>query len=357
MGNIRLAIERFWMEYNNFELWANVLTYLPEKLEVKSAKELAQVYLYKNVEGNNRRLDRSKEIFGLMGSIYHSKAQEIEIKGVRLIELQGEHLVLTEDAKALIYAYKEDNGWELLLAKQLLRYSPRVRVLFSLLWKGAYFNTENAKLEQLSRWKLIYKDCIYQPFASKESDMNLLLGKFKEEALGPYWKRVFIQRNIELREDWKFVGSQGSEPAKSNLSSLMHSPFTLFDYLGWLRFEAGGRVSLLHDRVRDDIDGEELFEAVEDLSTNSLLSVLKEVIHENQDYRGFFPVEPTLNVIQKQFYPEWNKGLDRFVDYFITTGVQDGLFIIEDYESGQPRHGRGYLNRREYQLIRLYFYK
>lgn len=83
--------------------------------------------------------------------------------------------------------------------------------------------------------------------------------------------------------------------------------------------------------------------------------MVKEKVNEEQDDRGFVAIEPLLRKLMERFYPTWEQGFARFVDYYMTKGIREGLFYIADYESGQPRHGRGYLGKREYQLLKLEF--
>ena len=90
-----------------------------------------------------------------------------------------------------------------------------------------------------------------------------------------------------------------------------------------------------------------------DESHEEELSWLKHKILSEADDRGFFPVEIVFKELKDIYYPTWDKGLDRFVDYYLTNRQSKGLVAIVDHESGQPRQGRGYLGKREYQLIKL----
>lgn len=355
MKHIRLSIERFWMEAGNFELWCELLCRIPTHTEAKSMKEIAALYLNKDVVEKDRKLDRSKELFGLLGYEYSKRTTQFEIKGINYLERIEGVLHLTEDAQKLIDSFQNDKGWEKLLARQLLQFSPRVRVVIHLLLNGGYFITHGASLDTFGRWQLEMGEDSYRPFASNpnKNDMNRLLWKFKVEALGPAWMRLLREKEIALEEGWSFIGSGGKEPAITNLTAFMRAPMQLFDYLDWFSEHGEGKIIINQEKIAHDIgDLGSLFTITQEKSVDEL-HTLKETIHFFSDDRGFFPIEPVLEHLLIKHYPTWEKGLSRFVDYFVTNGINNGVFTVVDHESGQPRHGRGYLGKREYQLIKL----
>src|SRR5690606_12678940 len=112
-----------------------------------------------------------------LGYEYFKRTAQFEIKGVFFLERIDGHLQLTEDAKKIISSYKNDERWELLLARQLLRFSPRVRVVIHMLLNGGYFNTKGTSLDFIGKWQLDMDGASYHPFASipQKNDMNRLL--------------------------------------------------------------------------------------------------------------------------------------------------------------------------------------
>ena len=355
MKHIRLSIERFWIEPGNFESWCEYLSRIPQKTEAKSMKEIAAIYLNKDVVEKDKKLDRSKELFGLLGYEYFKGTAQFEIKGLYFLERKDGYLHLTEDAQRLVAAYQNNDGWEVRLARQLLRFSPRVRVIISLLLNGSYFTTGGTSLDSIGKWKLEKEDMSYLPFASnpQKNDMNHLLEKFKVSALGSEWIEVLREKKIELEEDWSFIGSGGKAPAITNLTAFMRSPMQLFDYLDWFYEIEDGKVILNQEKIATDIDDlDSLFSIGETESVDEFVT-LKETIHLYSDNRNFFPLEPVLEQVLIKHYPTWKKGLSRFVDFYVTNGIRKGLFTVIAHESGQPRHGRGYLGKREYQLLKL----
>jgi hypothetical protein len=357
MKYIKLSIERFWIEPGNFELWCEMLSRIPRRTEACSIKEIAKLYLGKDVAEKDKKLDRSKELFGLHGYEYTESPQTFEIKGVYfLTRMDDGCFVRTKEANELVAAYEENNNWEVLLARQLLRYSPRTRVIVYLLCNGGYFETGGQSFEQLSKWKLIFEESVYYPFSSNPAinDMNVLLHTYKDEALGEDWRKILLQCACALEEDWAFVGSTGSEPAKTNLSSFMRAPMQLFQYLDWFLETNVGILVFNKEKAFEDMGPGSLF-TIADAQSISEIEWLKQKIQEECDGRGFIAVEPVLQGLMERFYPAWEQGLARFVDYYITHGVREDLFYIAEYESGQPRHGRGYLGKREYQLLKLEF--
>ncbi|MYL47647.1 hypothetical protein GLV94_18570 [Virgibacillus halodenitrificans] len=355
MKHIRLSIERFWIEPGNFELWCEYLSRIPEQTEAKSMKEIASFYLNKDVIEKDKKLDRSKELFGLLGYEYFKRTSQFEIKGVLFLERFDGHLQITEDAKKIVNSYINDDGWEVLLARQLLRFSPRVRVVIHMLLNGGYFNTNGTSLDFIGRWQLDMDGTSYHPFASnpQKNDMNHLLEQFKVEALGNEWMKLLLEKEVELEEGWSFIGSGGKEPAITNLTAFMRAPMQLFEYLDWFIKDEGGKVILNIEKISNDIDDLGSLFTISPIDSVNELHTLRESIHFLSDDRGFFSLEPVLEPVLIKHYPSWGKGLSRFVDYYITNGINKGIFTVTAHESGQPRHGRGYLGKREYQLIKL----
>lgn len=355
MKHIRLSIERFWIETGNFELWCELLSRIPEQSKAKSMKEIAAFYLDKDVAKKDKKLDGSKELFGLLGYEYYKGTSQFEIKGIFFLERVDGYLQLTKDAQKLVSSYRNDEGWEALLAKQLLRFSPRVRVIVYTLLNGGCFNTNGASFQNFGKWQLEIDSKSYQPFASnpQKNDMNLLLDIYKREAIGNEWMKIIEERGIELEEDWAFIGSGGKEPAKTNLTAFMRAPMQLFNYLDWFIETSDGKVTLNQEKMISDIDDlGSLFNMKEPESVNEI-DTFKGIIEVLSDDRGFFPLEPALQQLLVNHYPTWGKGLSRFVDFYVTQGIKKGIFTVIAHESGQPRHGRGYLGKREYQLIKL----
>lgn len=354
MNCIKLAIERFWVEPGNFEMWCDVLSRVPSETQARSIKEIAKLYLDKDVEVADQKLDRSKELFGLMGYHYAKSAGNLEIKGVNFLERRNKYLQLTGEAADLVKAYQRGDGWERMLARQLLAYSPRTRVVMYLLLNGGVIKTQGLPINELGKWQIEFQGVTYWPFASNptRNDMNQLLNEFRDQALGPLWQKVIEDNDLVLADDWRFVGSAGPEPAINNLTAFMRCPMQLFDYLDWFLEMKDGMRKLDLEKITDDIEIHQLF-TVENREKQSELDWLKQEIERQADYRGLFPVESVLEGLLESYYPNWDKGLSRFVDHYLTKGLNEGWFVLVDNESGQPRHGRGYLGKREYQLIRL----
>lgn len=353
---VKLTIERFWLEPGNFELWCDILARIPLQTEARNIKDIARLYLGKDVEGADRKLDRSKELYGLMGCKYIKSSGDLEIKGVNFLADKDGFLCLTPEAMELVDAYRRGHGWEKILARQLLSFSPRTRVIMHLLLHGGTLQSRGYPLGELDQWQIMFDGELLTPFDSnpERNDMNRLLCDFKTQALGPMWNQVLAGRGLVLDADWQFAGSLGLEPTMHNIAAFMSCPMQLFDYLDWLVEKPDGSRVLELEKVAVDIDISRLFN-VNHNNNESELQWLKNEIERCADYRGLFPVEKILEKLMARYYPYWHKGLPRFVDYYITSGLKDGLFVVADHDSGQPRHGRGYLGKREYQLIKLDF--
>jgi hypothetical protein len=355
MKQIKLSIERFWMETGNFELWPDTLSQLPQQIQARSIKELAAKYLFKDLS----QKDKSKDLYGLQGCEYHFTSKLLEIKGVHYIQLTNDGYSITEDGLELVERYKNQAGWEAQIARQVIKYSPRCRAIMYPLWRGGHLKTAGNWLERLFQAKLCFEDQIYAPFVAKQDalGLNRLLDTFREESLGKYWRAILQEMDIAFAVEWNFVGSSTVKPADANLSSLLRSPFALFNYLQWFIEKKNGEVYLNKDQIYEDLQGEEPFSDLGSIPPLSILEAFRKLIAEYGDYRGLFPVEIVLSQLQERYFPDWRQGPDRFVDSFLTQGIKDGLFRIVGNESGQPRHGRGYLGKRENQLLKMEFYQ
>ena len=354
MTQIKLAIERFWMEPGNFEMWCEILSRIPHETTARNIKEMAKLYLDKDVDGSDAKLDRSRELYGLMGYHYSAKTGTLEIKGVHFIERCDGQLRLTQEALQLVKAYQDNADWEKKLAKQLLSYSPRTRIIMHLLLNDGFIETQGRPLNELGKWNIVFGGESYSPFASnpKHNDMNRLLNSFKTEALGSLWTQIIADHDIVLDSDWLFTGSTGVEPALNNITAFMRCPMQLFHYLEWFVERGDGSRVLNREKLINDVDIAQLF-TVEYKDEQPELLWLQQEIAQCADYRGLFPVETIFEGLLVNYYPEWKSGLPQFIDYYLNKGIKEGLFSIADHESGQPRHGRGYLGKREYQLIKL----
>ena len=356
MNSIKLAIERFWMEPGNFEMWCEMLSRIPKETEARSIKAIAKLYLDKDVEGVDKQLDRSKELYGLMGYNYSKSSRDPEIKGANFLERNEGYLRLTQEAVELVEAYHHGGDWEKLLARQLLSYSPRTRVIMHLLINEGVIQTQGYPISELGKWQIVFEGEAYSPFVTNpaRNDMNRLLFNFKTSALGPMWMQIIADKGLVLDDNWQFIGSGGPEPAITNLTAFMRCPMQLFDFLEWLIEKPDGTRILNMKKIAGDIAIKQLF-TVEHREEQSELDWLKREIEQCADYRGLFPVELVLGRLMAKYYTNWDKGLPRFMDYYLNKGINEGLFLIVGNESGQPRHGRGYLGKREYQLIKLDF--
>lgn len=353
MKYVKLAAERYWAESGNLELWPEILSCLPTEMTARNVKQMAERYLSKDLFDEAGNPGKSREMFGLMGLMIPQKGYP-EIKGVNYVAVNKNGMNLTPAALELVETYRLKGEWELLLARQLLRYSPRCRVLVYLLGQGGYLAVPGKLPQKLSRAELHYNEQVYHPFHNQpdQNDMNYLLQEFRQEALGPYWLKELINAGINLDEDWQFTGVLDQHPSCTNLSTMMRPVITLLLYLECLLPAGDGSYRLNIAGLPNDLAGEDILAAAPHKPL-SVYTCLQRLIDEQQDRRGFIVANTVMEGLQRQCFPDWDAGIERFTDYFITQGVNEGKLEILAHESGQPRHGRGYLGKREYQLLKL----
>ncbi|MFW6028742.1 MAG: hypothetical protein ACOCRO_00665 [Halanaerobiales bacterium] len=345
---IRLGRQRFWLDAWRFEIWPELLSKLPLDMEADTAKELALKYL--NVEMDEEgRLGKNEELYGLFSGHKVKNDGSYIINGVHLIDNGS----LTEVAIDLIKLFKEDeqHQWMLLLAEQILKYSPRIRAVFIPMLEEELVFEKGWFVPFYNKTSLEYENEIYYPFSSKKEDKNLnsLLNKLGYKALGPWW---LAEIDTEVDDNLTWRGLRSEEPSLSGLGQL-RNPFEIFRSLKWIDSNDNKSYYVDIDKLKSDISPD----LYKDLTGGEIekdeLDLLKELIKEYQDLRGFFSIREVGNEIYNRLNIEEDK--ERWVEKYFKTLLADNKINILDHQSGQPRHGRGLYDMRDYQLLKIEF--
>lgn len=345
---IKIGTDRFWVRASNIERWAEIISTLPEKILCKSKKDIAKYYLHYKVDEGGRIVN-ADEVYGVFG-VEKSK-NSLTIVGCNFIKENVEGYELTEGAIKLLNEYKNNGDWEKVLAEQLLRYSLRVRALALALLNGGYIYFEKGYMENFTNAYISYKNTSYYVFSSKPEEINVnnLLNTQASTVLGPFWKE---ELNILKDEEIRFQGINKDYPSLGSMSTYLKIPMMLFDYLNWIKEDKEGKYIFDKQKIKEDIE-EQIFQSL--IMDNSLneIEVLKELILNNSDARGFFPLEIVGSLLKDKIDRDDEKNDERWIDHYFMTGINKGRFKILDHEQGQPRHGRGLLGKKDYQLIKL----
>jgi len=190
----------------------------------------------------------------------------------------------------------------------------------------------------------------YLIFSSNPDDTNIdsLLNDYASQIIGCYWKQ---ELGLDELEDIEFVGINKEHPALcSAMSTYLKIPLMLFDYLGLIVEEEEKCYVLDKHKMKEKV-GQEVFNSlVPEESTNDIDMLLK-LIDEYSDARDFFPIS-VVGALLKEKISFNDEGSDeQWIDRYFVTRINQGRFKIKDHEQGQPRHGRGLLDKKDYQLI------
>ncbi len=345
---IKIGTDRFWVRASNLERWAELLSSLPEKILSKSKKDMAKDYLYYKVDEEGRII-HADEVYGLFG--VEKVKSSLTIVGCNFIKRNEEGYVLTEGAVKLLNQYKNHEKWEKTLAEQLLKYSLRVRTLALALLNGGTMCFEKGYMKDFITTSIHYENKKYYVFSSKPQEVNInhLLNTYPSKVLGPYWRE---ELDLLEGEEIKFQGINKEEPSLGSMSTYLKIPMMLFDYLGWMKEGEEGKYTFDKQRMRKDIDARVFESLILDDVLNEI-EVLKALILNHSDARGFFPLELVGCLLNDKLDRENDRNDDQWIDHYFITGIHKGLFKILDHEQGQPRHGRGLFGKKDYQLIKL----
>lgn len=345
---IHVTVERFWNDNSSIERWPEILLKLPERLKSNSKYDIAKNYLSYPIDEKGRVL-RSDEFYGLFGA--EKKQGKIIISGANFIQKDTDGYFLTEEAQGLRDCYQRNEGWEKELAKQLLTYSIRVRaVVLGIINSGGIcfpkkFLTKNreAYIEMDG-----VKYYLLNPTTSV-TNLNEFMRKFGKETIGPYWKKDL---NIDSEEEIQLVGTTKEELSLADIGTYLKMPLTLFKYLEWFKEKGEGFYQLHQEKVKEDI-GEEIFNSFMVDGFMKDTDILRSLIPEYADIRGYFPVEKVGEILKEKIDPEAKGSIGKWIDHYFIEGTESGKFKITGSEQGQPRHGRGLLGDKEKQLIKL----
>lgn len=344
---IKIGTDRFWVRASNLERWAEILSSLPREIQCKSKKDIAKDYLHYKVDEGGRIVN-SDEVYGLFG--FGKSKTGITIIGSNFINEKDKGYVLTDAATNLLNKYNDNEEWEKTLAEQLLKYSIRVRSIVLALLNGGCLVCEKGYLQNLKTSYISYGDNDYYIFSNKmeEVTINNLIELYPNIVFGPFWREELGINNDEIIE---IQGVNKKEPSLGS-STYLKIPLLLFYYLEWVKEESEGRYILDKYKIKEDV-GKETFNSLIINNTFNEIEELKELIRENSDARGFFPIENVGLSLKDKIDSSNNENYEQWIDHYFMTAINNGVLKIVDNEQGQPRHGRGLLGKKDYQLIKL----
>lgn len=347
---IKLGRERFWAKSSNIERWPEILKSLPKEIQSKSRNVIAKDYLHYTVDDKHRILN-ADEVYGIFGAEISKKS--INIAGCNLIKKCNNGYKLSYEAIELIERYDNDEQWEAVLASQVLKYSIRVRSVAIALLNGGYIQFKNKFMENLKEAYISFDDKIYYIFSDKtdEANINTLIHHNSSNVLGPFWKE---ELDIIDDEDIVFSGATKGDPSLSFMTTYLKIPLHLFDYLEWFKEIEENRYILDKNKLKEDV-GNNVLDSLTIGKNVDELDILKELINEYKDSRGYIPVAIVGEKLKDKIDEEKDTSIDAWIDRYFITKVNNEIIKIVDNEQGQPRHGRGLLGKKDHQLLKIEF--
>jgi len=161
--NIRLSIERFWNYPSDIERWLELLRRLPDTIPLRSRNEIAKTYLGFQLDDKGRLL-KTEEFYGMFG--LEKRGNSVIISGCNFIQAIDGGYEKSYAAKNMIQTYETNGRWEILLAEQVLKFSPRVRAIVAALLNGGELFCPQGFLKKLGEIFLRYGDLSYYIFSS-----------------------------------------------------------------------------------------------------------------------------------------------------------------------------------------------
>lgn len=345
---IKIGTDRFWVKASNIERWAEILKSLPKKIPCSSKKDLARDYLGYKVDESGRIVN-ADEVYGLFGA--EKDKDSLTIVGCNFIKEIEDGYELTEGANELVERFKHNEEWEKVLGSQLLKYSIRIRTIAYAMLNGGYLYFEKGYMENFAKAYITLNDKKFYVFSSKPDEMNInsLMKENQSKILGNFWRR---ELDIGDGEEIEFRGVNKDYPSLGSMSTYLKIPMLLFDYLGWIVESEDRRYILDKHKIKEDA-GIDIYESLVNEADVDDIEILHKLIKEYSDARGFFPVGIVGSILKKKVDSENTMAEEQWIDHYFVTGINKGKFIIKDHEQGQPRHGRGLLGKKDYQLIKL----
>lgn len=345
---IKIGTDRFWVKASNIERWAEILKSLPKKIPCSSKKDIARDYLAYKVDESGRIVN-ADEVYGLFGAEKYKDS--LTIVGCNFIKEIEDGYKLTESAIELVGRYKQNDEWEKVLARQLLKYSIRVRSIAFAMLNGGYLFFEKGYMENFAKAYITLNDKEYYVFSEKHEDINInsLINDYASKILGCFWRK---ELDVDDAEEIVFKGVNKDYPSLGSMSTYLKIPMLLFDYLGWIIESGDRRYVLDKNKIKNDT-GKEIYDSLITENDTEGVEVLKELIKEYSDIRGFFPIGIVGSILKSRIDSENPMNEEQWIDRYFITGINEGRFKIKDHEQGQPRHGRGLLGKKDYQLIKL----
>jgi len=346
---IELAKEYYWESPAHYQRWPELLLRFPDIMKERSKNDIA--IRYGNFLKDKKGRVHFDEFHNLFGA--ESSDKGFRIFGSNLIKSSDQGFIKTKEAKELEEAYKKAEGWQVLLLQQVIKYSLRLRSVFSALLDDAVLTFPSGFLKGYNEACIRYKNVDYFIFSSDKNKANLnnLMWSNPNTTFGKFW---MDDLNIPEGEIIVITGINRQDPSLHSISTWLRNPIYLANELGLFTEATPGNFTLNYPEIRRVLP-QPLLGSFGGVIKLDEITFLKDLIKEYQEINGYFPVALVGNIMKQTFMPSDKTELADWIDKYFMTGVKERKFSITGYQQGQPRHGRGLLGNMEKQLIKLEF--
>lgn len=282
------------------------------------------------------------------------------VSGMKVWERDSDKWAPTDAALALGAAYRSDPGgirWQQVLAGQLARYEPRLRVLLYLLGHGRRLRFETAAFfGGNSAHALLTDDSPFRLFENAGAAFNTLLTQHADIAVGPWWRAETEQAGFTLAEDWRLEGAMNRQPSTNMINYALKTGLYIFTALGILverdgvwQIDPNALVKHLGAELAQDLLGEA--DGVHRAALEEWYR-LAAVIGALADSQGFIVVSEAAERWGELNGVPTSERQAAF-DQLVGRGIHEQRLLVVDGHPGQPRMGRGLFGDDNMRMAKL----
>jgi hypothetical protein len=244
-----------------------------------------------------------------------------------------------------------------MLAEQLARYEPRLRVLLYLLCHGHELRFETSTFfGGNSAHALLMGDTSFRLFDNAGAAFNTLLIQYAEIAISPWWKAEIRQAGYDLADSWRLEGAINRQPSTNMINSALKTGLYIFTALGILverdgswRIEPSAFAKNLSADLAQDLFGDTNRADQPPLGEWHRLAA---VIGAMADSQGFIVVSEVAEHWGEMIGVPTSERSAAF-DQLVSRGIHEQRVVLVDGHPGQPRMGRGLFGDDNMRMAKL----
>ena len=241
--------------------------------------------------------------------------------------------------------------WPQLLAEQLARYEPRVRVLLYLLSHGHTLQFESPKYFGGNTQRTILTDAgkSYELFGQNWEAFNALLFDYADIAIGPWWREEILAAGFELADNFCIEGAINGPPSTFKMTSPLKTALYVFKILK-IFVEQNGEWFIDPLAFSQNLSPDLSQELIGSKYLNPNFSdVWQQAIADQQGFVIAAEAASHWGELTDLPMREWPTAFDALV----RRGIFEGRVEVLDRHLGQPRMGRGLFDDDNMRMVKL----